>query len=283
MKRVIDAHHHLWKFNEREYGWIGADMSSIRRDFSVCDLESELSVAGVDGTVAVQARQTLAETDFLLEIAENSNRVTGVVGWFPLRSPSVEEEISNRRAAVERTQLVGARHVVQDEPDPGFILDESFNRGISVLSTFDLVYDILVVEDQLPQAIEFVDRHPNQRFVLDHAAKPRIKERVLEPWRTKLQELAKRENVFCKVSGLITEADKTTWDIESLRPYLDHIFESFGPTRLMFGSDWPVCLTAGSYRQWLESVKDYSDELTESERDALFGGTAQAVYGVSVS
>ncbi|MFW5806936.1 MAG: amidohydrolase family protein [Spirochaetota bacterium] len=283
MKRVIDAHHHLWKFNEREYGWIGADMSSIRRDFSVCDLESELSAVGVDGTVAVQARQTLAETDFLLEIAENSNRVTGVVGWFPLRSPSVEEEISNRRAAVERTQLVGARHVVQDEPDPGFILDESFNRGISVLSTFDLVYDILVVEDQLPQAIEFVDRHPNQRFVLDHAAKPRIKERVLEPWRTKLQELAKRENVFCKVSGLITEADKTTWDIESLRPYLDHIFESFGPTRLMFGSDWPVCLTAGSYRQWLESVKDYSDELTESERDALFGGTAQAVYGVSVS
>lgn len=283
MKRVIDAHHHLWEFNEREYGWIGADMSSIRRDFSVWDLESELSAVGVDGTVAVQARQTLAETDFLLEIAENSNRVTGVVGWFPLRSPSVEEEISNRRAAVERTQLVGARHVVQDEPDPGFILDESFNRGISVLSTFDLVYDILVVEDQLPQAIEFVDRHPNQRFVLDHAAKPRIKERVLEPWRTKLQELAKRENVFCKVSGLITEADKTTWDIESLRPYLDHIFESFGPTRLMFGSDWPVCLTAGSYRQWLESVKDYSDELTESERDALFGGTAQAVYGVSVS
>ena len=283
MKRTIDAHHHLWKFNESEYGWIGSDMSTIRRDFTVSDLETELSAEGVDGTVVVQARQTLAETDFLLEIAEDANRVDGVVGWFPLRSPSVKEEISKRRAAVGGAGLVGVRHVVQDEPNPEFILDESFNRGVSVLEAFDLVYDILVVENQLPQAIEFVDRHPNQRFVLDHAAKPRIKEGVVEPWRTKLQELAKRENVFCKVSGLITEADKTAWNIEALRPYLDHIFETFGPTRLMFGSDWPVCLTAGSYNRWLGTVNEYAKSLTESERDALFGGTAEAVYGVSAS
>lgn len=283
MKRVIDAHHHLWKYNDREYGWIGSDMGSIRRDFTVDDLETELSSVDVGATVAVQARQTLAETDFLLEIAENANRVAAVVGWLPLRSPSVEEEISKRRAAVDRATLVGARHVVQDEPDPHFILDASFNRGVSVLETFGLVYDILVVENQLPQAIEFVDRHPNQRFVLDHAAKPRIRDGVIEPWRTKLQELAGRENVFCKVSGLITEADRTAWDIESLRPYLDHIFETFGPKRLMFGSDWPVCLTAGSYQRWFESVNEYTMSLTESERDALFGGTAEAVYGVSAS
>ena len=272
---TIDAHHHFWKYDPAEYDWISEEMSGLRRDFLPENLEREAALAGVDGVVSVQARQTLEETGWLLDMASASALVWGVVGWVPLAAPDVGRSLE---VFSGNPKFKGVRHVVQGEPDEKFLEREDFQAGIRELSRFGLVYDILIFERQLPQAISFVDRHPDQPFVLDHVAKPRIKDREFEPWNSRIRELAKREHVTCKISGMVTEADWLCWDAGQLRPYFETVLEAFGPGRLMFGSDWPVCLLGTGYGQWLGIVKEFLAGLSESERNMVLGGTAERVY-----
>jgi L-fuconolactonase len=274
--RVIDAHHHLWQYSDEEYGWIDDTMVKIRRDFLPTDLAQVMEEASVDGAVAVQARQTLEETRWLLDLADVSEKIVGVVGWAPLASPDFSKTMQQFEG---RVKLRGLRHVLQGEP-AGYMLADAFNAGVSRLKALGLTYDALVREQQLDEAIAFVDRHPEQPFVLDHVAKPLIRDGVLEPWATKIRELARRENVWCKVSGMVTEADWESWTPESLRPYLDVVTEAFGPYRLMAGSDWPVCLVASGYAQWFGVLRDYFGRLSSQEQDAVFGATAVEFYGL---
>jgi len=270
----IDAHQHFWKYSAAEYGWIDEQMSIIRRDFLPSDLEREIRNAGVDGVVSVQARQTLEETLWLLSVAAQNDFVKGVVGWVPLTEPSIRDELDLLR---RNPRLRAIRHVVQDEPD-GYLLRKDFNAGISVLQEVGLAYDLLIHERQLPEATRFVDRHPHQVFVLDHLAKPRVKENRLDSWRQRIRELARRENVYCKVSGLVTEADFKAWTEAQLRPYLETALEAFGPTRLMFGTDWPVCLVACPYGRWHDVVSRFAASLSFDEQASLFGHTAARAY-----
>ncbi|SEG55250.1 L-fuconolactonase [Bryocella elongata] len=273
---TIDAHHHLWRYTQAEYGWIDDSMAVLRRDFLPTDLDHELAAANIDGAVAVQARQTLKETRWLLDLARTCPAMRGVVGWLPLADSHIEALLD---AFIDDPKLKGLRHVVQAEP-AGFLDDPAFNRGISALASHSLVYDILIFERQLEETIRFVDRHPKQSFVLDHIAKPRIAAAELEPWRANVLELAKRENVTCKISGLVTEADWATWTPDSLQPYLDTVLEAFGPSRLMAGSDWPVCLVASSYTRWWDTLRNYCAGLSETEQAAIFGETATRIYNL---
>jgi L-fuconolactonase len=277
MPEKIDAHHHLWQYDKKNYGWIDQNMRVLRRDFLPADLETEMRSAGMDGAVAVQARQTLSETAWLLDLADQSSFIRGVVGWAPIASENFSADLDHLHSC---RKLKGLRHVIQDEPDDNFILDPSFNRGIARLKDTGLVYDILIFERHLPAAIHFVDRHPRQTFVLDHVAKPRIRERVMDPWRCNIAELAKRDNVYCKISGMVTEADWVGWRQEDLWPYLEVVLKVFGPQRLMVGSDWPVCLLATSYIGWFEVLNDFLGKLAVTERERIFGGTASEVYGL---
>ena len=271
----IDAHHHFWKYDPQEYDWIGGEMSVICRDFLPPDLEAEIAHAGVDAVVSVQARQTLVETEWLLAMAERNDFIRGVVGWVPLISTDAGHVLER---FARNPKFKSVRHVLQGEPDERYMLRDDFNRGVSALLRFGLAYDILIFERQLPQTIEFVDRHPQQIFVLDHIAKPRIKEGIFEPWNRNIRELAKRENVFCKISGIVTEADWSTWTTDALMPYAETVIEAFGPSRVMFGSDWPVCLVASGYRQWLQTVEQFASHLSDEERVQIFGATAARAY-----
>jgi L-fuconolactonase len=276
---TIDAHHHFWRYDRAEYDWIDDTMSALRRNFLAPDLAAVLGAAGVQGAISVQARQTLEETRWLLAIADAHDFIAGVVGWVPLAAPSLRTELAPLAAS---RKLRGVRHVVQGEADPGFLDRADFNAGIDALREFGLAYDLLIYAHQLPAALAFVDRHPGQVFVLDHAAKPRIRERVIEPWRTHIGELARRPEVYCKLSGLVTEAapDPSTdaWTDADLRPYADTVLEAFGPSRVLFGSDWPVCLVAAPYDRWLDTVKTLTAGLTVSERAEVMGGTARRAY-----
>jgi L-fuconolactonase len=271
----VDAHHHLWRYSAQEYGWIDESMEALQRDFLPQDLMREIAAAGIDGTVAVQARQTMEETRWLLKMADVCDAIRGVVGWAPIAGeefPGVMEEFE------DRPKLKGLRHVIQGEKDENYILREDFNSGIRTLLGSGLVYEILIYERQLPQAIDFVDEHPEQVFVLDHVAKPLIAAGQMEPWAARMRELGKRENVWCKVSGMVTEAEWSSWDEAALRPYLDVAVEAFGVRRLMAGSDWPVCLVACEYGRWFEVLREYFAGFSAEERDAVFGGTAVEVY-----
>jgi L-fuconolactonase len=274
---TIDAHHHFWTYDTVDYDWIDDSMNAIRRDFGPEHLKDEIRQAGVDAVISVQARQTLGETTWLLENARENDFIKGVVGWVPLVSPTVTEDLDR---LMTEPKLCGVRHVLQGEPD-GFMLRDDFNAGIHALRSRDLIYDILVFEHQLSETMKFVDRHPAQVFVLDHIAKPRVKAALLEPWKANLHELAKRENVFCKLSGVVTEANWTDWSVEQLRPYVETVIEAFGPSRLMFGSDWPVCLLATGYRQWVDTVRNLTRELSPAEQSQIFGETAQKAYRLS--
>lgn len=271
----IDAHHHFWTYNTEEFGWIDDGMARIRRDFLPADLLGEIQNAGVDGVISVQARQSLAETDWLLAMAGAHDWIKGVVGWVPLASPGVEQDLARLS---RQPKLKSVRHVVQGEPDERFLARPDFNRGVSLLKSFGLAYDILIFEHQLPAAIDFVDRHPDQVFVLDHIAKPRIRDRGTTAWHSLIGELARRPRVYCKLSGLVTEADPATWTPAQLRPYAERVLEAFGPSRLMFGSDWPVCLVACGYQQWLDTVTDFISTLSQNEQARIWGGTAADAY-----
>ena len=271
----IDSHHHFWKYDPIEYSWMNEDMGGLKRDYGPTELKKEIDEAGIDGVVSVQANQTLTETDALLDYAAKENFIKGVVGWFPLAEENVAEVIA---PYVDNRLLKGVRHVVQDEPDDRFILDEGFNRGVSRLEEFGLVYDILIYERQLAPSIEFVDRHPNLVFVLDHVAKPRIRDNAMKPWADLMRQMAELPNVYCKLSGIATEADWENWTEEQLVCYVEVAFEAFGSQRLMFGSDWPVALLAVEYQHWVAIVDDFISTLSEAEQAAIWGETAARAY-----
>ncbi|MBM3784938.1 MAG: amidohydrolase [Acidobacteria bacterium] len=273
--KIIDSHHHFWKYSAKEYDWINDGMKAIRRDFLPADLEKTIKDAGVDGAVSVQARQSVEESVWLTELAEKHKFLLGVVGWVDLRSKDVDKDLEK---LAKHKKFKGVRHVVQGEPDINFILGAAFNEGIKRLPKYDLRYDILIFEKQLKPSIEFVDRHPKQVFIVDHIAKPRIKERILSPWRENMLELARRPNVYCKISGMITEADWQKWTSADLAPYLDTAMEAFGPKRLMFGSDWPVMLVAGPYKPWVELVKKTISRYSASEQERILSKNAIEAY-----
>ena len=266
---------HFWRYTPDEYGWIDDSMSGLRRDFLPEHLEPELKRAGFDGSIAVQARQTLEETRWLLDLATSSPFILGVIGWVDLRASNVQTQLARFAG---NPKLLGIRHVVQSEPDERFLLQPEFLRGISALAEFDLTYDLLIYPRHLSVAAEFVRRFPRQRFALDHLAKPLIKTGTLQPWDADIRKLAQFPNVFCKLSGLITEADWKTWKPEHIAPYLDVALECFGPDRLMIGSDWPVCTVAGSYAQVMNLVLDSFSKYPEDLRNAVLGGNAEKFW-----
>ena len=278
-KMWVDAHHHLWRYDAAEFGWIGESMGGLRRDFPVAEFEAVAAEHDVVASLAVQARQSLEETRWLLEVAATSEVVAGVVGWVPLVEPGVEAVLEG--LCLDEA-LVGVRHVLQDEADPGYMLGAEFGRGIGLLERFGLVYDVLITEAQMPQAITLVDRHPRQSFVLDHMGKPRIAEGEMEPWAREVRRLAERPNVCCKISGMVTEAVWSGWTAADLRPYLEVVLEAFGPGRLMFGSDWPVMTVASSYGRWQGVVAAMLEGLSEDETEEIRRGTAMRVYGVGL-
>lgn len=273
----LDSHQHFWAYDAEQYPWISAG-TPLHRDWLPTDLKALQASLGFDGSIVVQARQTVEESRWLLKLADENPRIKGVVGWVDLRSPRVVEELAE---LVRHPLFRGVRHVVQSEPDDSFMVRPEFLRGIGELHAFGLTYDILIFPQQLPAAIELVARHPGQAFVLDHIAKPLIKEKQMEPWRKLLRELAQAPGIMCKVSGIITEAEQKNWKPDEIRPYLDVVFEAFGPDRLMWGSDWPVCLLAGSYEQVFRLIDEYATGLSQVQREGLFGGNCARFYGVA--
>jgi L-fuconolactonase len=275
----IDAHQHFWRFDARELGWIDGRMGRIRRDFLAQELWDELARAGFDGCVAVQARSSEAETDFLLDLAREHPFVRAVVGWVDLQAEDAPERIARLARA---PRLRGLRHIVQDEPDPGFLERPAFRRGVAAMARHGLVYDLLIVPRQLAAAQGFVAAHAGQPIVLDHLAKPEIARRARHPWERELRALGRFPHLACKVSGLVTEAAWMDWRPAEFTFYLDVALEAFGEDRLLFGSDWPVCLVAAeSYAQVLELVADWSERLTPEGRRKLFGLNAVRVYGLA--
>ena len=270
----IDAHHHVWTFDPVRHAWIDESMRPLRRDFGPDDLAPLLRQHHIDGTVLVQVEQTEAETRHFLDLAEAYPFIRGVVGWVDLRAPNIGRRLE---AFAAYDKLKGFRHIVQSEPDD-FLLDPAFQRGIGHLQAFGFTYDLLIVPRHLPAAIRLVAAFPEQRFALDHLAKPLMQAQVMEPWTAQIRALAAHPNVWCKVSGLITEADHTAWKPADITPYLDVAFDAFGTDRLLFGSDWPVCLLAGTYTQVVELVETYLQDRTEKERAAVFGQNAVAFY-----
>lgn len=276
----IDSHQHLWRFDAAEYDWIPADPPTLRRDYLPADLARELEAAGLDAAIAVQARQSLAENDFLLAQAEASGgRIRGVVGWVDLAAEDVGATLARYAG---RPRFVGVRHVVQGEADPEFLARRPFNRGVSALRAHGLVYDVLIYAAQLPAAIAFVDRHPAQSFVLDHLAKPTIAPgRFDEAWARHFRDIARRPHVTCKLSGVVTEVRGATWDPSLIEPYVELAMEVFGPARLMFGSDWPVCRLRTEYGTWVRTIAALTSRWSAAEQAAFWGGTASRVYGLS--
>ena len=273
---LIDSHHHLWNYSEQEYGWINDQMNILKQDFGTQELRKLAEVNGVHGFVSVQARQSLEETDALLQMGIQEPLIKGVVGWVSLCSPDVGEVLDRYS---DSNLLKGVRHVVQDEPDDEFLLREDFNRGISELRERDLVYDILIYGRQLPAAIQFADLHADQSMILDHIAKPTIRQDSFdEQWKRDFAKIAERENLTCKFSGVVTEIRDPSWDIHSVRPYWETALEAFTPKRLMFGSDWPVCLLKTEHRGWLQIVKELASELSDSEQEDFFFNNAIKAY-----
>jgi L-fuconolactonase len=273
----IDSHQHFWSYSSEEYPWIQPDWQ-IKRDFLPADLEPLLEAAGFNGTIAVQARQTVDESRWLLQLADESPVIKGVVGWVDLRSAEVESQLEELS---QHPKFVGVRHVVQDEPDENFMLRDEFQNGIGKLKPFGLTYDILIFPKQLPAAIKLVEEFPEQAFVLDHIAKPLIRNGVIEPWREQIQELASHRNCWCKVSGMVTEADWNDWKPEDFKPYLDVVFGAFGADRLMFGSDWPVCLLACEYERVCRLINEHVRNHLPADQAMFFGGNAARFYCVS--
>jgi L-fuconolactonase len=272
---IVDAHQHFWHYNPREYDWIDERMHALKRDFMPDDLLPHMEQAGVDATIAVQTRQTTEETDWLLRLAGAHPFIAGVVGWIDLRADDVEASVAQLR---DQPRLAGIRHIVQSEPDDRFLLDPAFGRGIAALGRAGLPYDVLIYPRHLPVAAEFVSRFPAQTFVLDHLAKPEIRTGAIDDWTRDLRRLAGAPNVWCKLSGLVTEADWQAWTPEQIHPYLDVAFDCFGAERLIAGSDWPVCTVAADYSRTMAVVRDYLGAFTSREREAVLGGNARSVY-----
>ena len=273
----IDAHQHFWKYNDVRDSWITDDMSVIQKNFLPEDLKPILNANGIDGSIIVQSDQSKEENVFQLANALQHDFIKGVVGWVDLQADDLTDRLEYYK---EFKKLKGFRHVLQGEQQRDFMLRPNFKRGIGKLKAFGYTYDILIFPDQLKYTVDFVKAFPDQSFVLDHLAKPYIKDGKIEGWKKDIETLASFDNVFCKVSGMVTEANWKDWVKEDFRPYLDVVVESFGTTRLMYGSDWPVCLVAGSYEQIFDLVKDYFATFSQAEQDLIFGKNAGRFYNL---
>lgn len=271
----IDSHQHFWKFNTSDYGWIDESMKILQQDYLPADLETPLQREGFNGTIAVQARQSLEETRWLLQLADNYPWIKGVVGWVDLCSPEIDEQLADLSL---NKKLVGVRHVIHDEADDHFMLRDDFRNGISTLEKYGLTYDLLLFPKHLKIAAALVEEFPEQPFVIDHISKPLIRQGVLEPWKTDIRLLAQYPNVNCKLSGMVTEAVWNNWNQETFEPYLDIVFEAFGTDRLMIGSDWPVSLLGGSYMEIMAIVKNYFEKLDTVIQDKILGENCSRFY-----
>lgn len=275
----IDSHQHFWNYNEHaeDYVWMSDEFGALRRDFLPGDLAPLLKEAGFDGTVAVQAREMEVETDFLLDLANRTPWILGVVGWLDLCAPDAEPRIERYAA---QPKLKGLRMLIHDRPDPDFAVSPEHVHGIGWLERHGLTYDLLLKPPHIRPATRLVDQFPNQKFVVDHIAKPNIASGAMSPWREDIRELARRPNVFCKVSAMVTTTDWTSWMPAQFTPYLDVILEAFGPSRLMIGSDWPVCTCAANYLRTMETAMDWAGCLSADEQAEFFGGTCAGFYGL---
>jgi L-fuconolactonase len=274
----IDAHQHFWHYNPKEHTWMTEQMQLLKKDFLPDQLQPLLEQIGFGGCIAVQARQTIKETDWLLQLANQYDFIKGVVGWVDLRSPTIYKELSSY---IHQNKLVGVRHVVHDEPDDNFMLLPSFQNGIAALKEFNLTYDLLLFPKHLNVAIKLVEKFPQQPFVLDHIAKPFISKKELSPWKEQLIELAKFSNVYCKLSGMVTETIWNNWTSYDFKPYLDIVMEAFGYNRVMIGSDWPVCTLSGSYHSTMNIVIDYAKQFSTEIKDAILGGNCINFYNIN--
>jgi len=275
----VDAHQHFWIYNPEEYKWIDASMTNLHRDFLPPHLNRELKKNGIDFCITVQARQTLQETKWLLELAQNNSFIKGVVGWVNLKSNSVEQDLEQFAAY---KKFKGIRHLLQNEDDDRYMLQPDFKKGLSQLKKFDLTYDILIYPRHIKYACTLVYEFPHQKFIVDHLAKPLIKEGKIELWKKDLRKLAKADNVFCKLSGMVTEANWNSWKQEDFVPYMEIILEAFGPNRLLFGSDWPVCTVAAKYEQVLGIVTNFINSLSQAEQAHIMGQNAIDFYNLEV-
>ncbi|WP_226527201.1 amidohydrolase family protein [Metabacillus niabensis] len=273
----IDAHHHFWRYNDKEFGWIDDDMSELKRDFLPEDLKTRLTSIHFDGTIVVQARQSLEETKWLLELAQKFDFIKGVVGWVDLCSPDVTKQLNQ---FANNSYLRGIRHVIHDEADDQFMLSEEFQRGISVLKDFSLTYDLLLFPKHIPYALQLVEKFPEQLFVLDHIGKPDIKNKEISFWKENLTKLAEYKNVYVKVSGMVTEADWKNWRKEDFKVYLDRVFHAFGPERVMIGSDWPVCTVSESYEAVMGIVLDYVKQYASDYENQILGENCSRFYSL---
>lgn len=273
----IDSHQHFWRYDEQAYGWMSDRHGAIRKDFMPDDLQPLLRRNGFDGSIAVQARQTLQETEWLLELADLNPEIKGVVGWVDLRASDVDRQLE-RYAAHPR--FVGVRHVLHDEPDDAFMSGADFRRGIAALERFRLTYDLLLYPKHLKQAAMLAKAFPNQPFVVDHLAKPAIASGGLSPWREQLAELAAYPNVYCKASGMVTEAEWGQWEEADFAPYLDVVFSCFGTDRVMIGSDWPVCTLSGTYDRTMNIVASYAERFSPEDQALILGGNCARFYGI---
>ncbi|MGC4104260.1 amidohydrolase family protein [Ferruginibacter sp.] len=270
----IDSHQHFWHYEPVQHAWIDEAMSVIRKDFLPADLQPILQQNNIDGCIAVQADQAEAETDFLLQLQNENDFIKGIVGWVDLRSGNIKERLEHYK---QFSAVKGFRHVLQGEA-PEFMLQPAFLNGIAALKDFGFTYDILIFPHHLPAAIELVQQFPDQPFVIDHIAKPYIKAGLIDEWKKDMQQVAQYGNVYCKISGMVTEADYKLWKKADFTPYMDAVVEAFGTKRIMYGSDWPVCLVAASYSEMINIVQEYFDSFTTNEQEAIFGNNASAFY-----
>ena len=275
----IDAHQHFWQYSAKEYGWINNSMKKLKKDFLPEDLYPLIIDLEINGTIVVQARQTLEETKWILQLSNRYDYIKGVVGWVDLCNKNLPIQLEQ---FAKHSKLVGVRHVIHDELDDNFMLRRDFINGIHELSHYDLSFDILIFSKHLQVTLDFVERFSDQRFVLDHLGKPFIRDRVLNPWKEKIRQLAEFPHVYCKLSGMITEADWYNWKSIDFRPYLDTVFEYFGTKRLLMGSDWPVCTLAGTYYQVYDIVLEYLKPYSNEERAGILGNNALSFYKISV-
>ena len=274
----IDSHNHFWLFNKSRDSWITDEMSILRRNFLPSDLDTEMRAANMNGCISVQADQSEEETRFLLSLANKNPFIKGVVGWIDLCADNVEERLLYY---AEEKKLKGFRHILQGETDRAFMLMPSFNKGIAALHTYGFVYDIIIHPDQLPFIHQFIKQHPQQKFVIDHIAKPNIKAKEINDWQTYMRRVAQFPNVYCKVSGVATEADWKRWQPADFVPYLEVVWNAFGAERVMFGSDWPVCLLATSYQRWIHTMEEYTASFSEDEKEYFWGKSASVCYNLA--
>ena len=273
----IDSHQHFWQYDPVKYDWIDDSMAVIRKDFLPEDLEPVLQANGFDGCITVQSHQSEQENEFQLANAEKHSFIKGVVGWVDLQAANIEERLAWYQ---QFRKMKGFRHVLQGEPQRDLMLKPDFLHGISLLKKYNYTYDILIFPDQLKYMPEFVAQFPDQPFVIDHIAKPNIKKGEITEWEKDIKDFARFKNIYCKVSGMVTEADWNNWKPADFHKYLQIITEAFGTNRIMFGSDWPVCKVAADYEQVVSIIQDYFSAFSQTEQQDIFGGNAARFYGL---